>query len=57
MKIFSDYDYTISKSLDYRSNKFITLKQNSINVMTQHRTKEVYSVDNNESSYLTLSSK
>jgi hypothetical protein len=26
MKIFTDYDYTISKSLDYRSDKFITLE-------------------------------
>jgi hypothetical protein len=56
MKIFTDYDHTISKSLDYRLDKFITLKQNSINMMIQHKTKEVYNVNNNKSSYLTLSS-
>jgi hypothetical protein len=56
MKIFTGYDYTVSKLLDYRSDKFITLEQNSINLMTQHRTKEVYNVDNNKSSHLTLSS-
>jgi hypothetical protein len=56
MKLFIDYDYTVSKLLDYRLDKFIILKQNSINLMTQHRTKEVYNVDNNKSSYLMLSS-
>ncbi len=56
MKLFIDYDYTVSKLLDYRLDKFIILKQNSINLMTQHRTKEVYNVNNNKSSYLMLSS-
>ncbi len=50
MKIFIDYDYTISQSLDYRSYKFITLKQNYIDLMTQHSIKEVCNIDNNKSS-------
>ncbi len=46
MKIFIDHDHIISQSLVYRLNKFVTSKQNSIDLMIQHRTKEVYSVDN-----------
>ncbi len=33
MKIFTNYDYR-SESLDYRSDKFITLEQNYIDLMT-----------------------
>jgi hypothetical protein len=34
MKKFKDHDYTISQSLDYGLNKFVTSKQNSVDLMT-----------------------
>jgi hypothetical protein len=55
MKIFRDHDYIVSQSLDYRSDKFVTLEQNFVDLMIQHRTKEVCSVDNTTSSDLELS--
>jgi hypothetical protein len=42
MKIFIDHDYTISQSLNYRSNKFVTLKQNSSDLMIYYKSYEVY---------------
>jgi hypothetical protein len=55
MKIFTNHDYTISQSLDYGSNMIITLKWNFVDIMIQHRTKEVYNVDNTRSLDLKLS--
>jgi hypothetical protein len=44
------YDHTISQLVDYKSNMFITLKQNFVDIMIQHMTKEIYNVDNVKSS-------
>jgi hypothetical protein len=49
MKIFTNYDKTISQSLDYGSDKFVTLEQNSNNLVIQHRVEEVCSVNNTRS--------
>jgi hypothetical protein len=35
MKMFTYHDYTSSQSFDYGSDKFVTLEQNSINLMIQ----------------------
>jgi hypothetical protein len=55
--MFTNYGYTISQSLDYRSDKFITSEQNSIDMMTYHGTKKICNLDNNKSSNLGLSLK
>jgi hypothetical protein len=57
MKIFINHDYIVSQLLHYRLNKFVTIEQNFVNLMTQHKTEEVCSVDNTRSSDLKLSSK
>jgi hypothetical protein len=56
MKKFIDQDYIVSQSLDYGSNKSVTLKQNSIDLMTQHMIEEVYTVDNTKSLDLEMTS-
>ncbi len=56
MKIFTDHDYIVSQSLDYRSDKFVTLEQNFVDLMIQHKKEKVCSVDNTMSSDLELSS-
>jgi hypothetical protein len=48
MILFKNHDYIVSQPIDYRSYTSITLKQNSINMVTQDRTKEICSVNNNK---------
>jgi hypothetical protein len=50
MILLRDYDHTISQPVDYKSNMSITSKQNFVNLMIQHKTKEIYSVNNVRSS-------
>jgi hypothetical protein len=38
MTKFTDHDYTISRSLDYGLDKFVTSKQNFVDPMTQRKT-------------------
>jgi hypothetical protein len=33
MKIFKDHDYTVSQSLDYGLDTFVTLEQNFVDLM------------------------
>jgi len=42
-EIFTDCDHTISQSLDYGSNKFVTLEQNFDDLMTEHKTQAICS--------------
>jgi hypothetical protein len=49
MKKFTNHDYTISQSLDYGLDKFITSKQNFVDLMIQYIIEEVCSVDNTRS--------
>jgi hypothetical protein len=46
MILLRDYDHIISQPVDYKSNMSITSKQNFVNLMIQHKTKGIYSVDN-----------
>lgn len=46
MILFKKHDYTISQPIDYTSNTFVKLEQNFINLMTQHRIQQIYSVHN-----------
>ncbi len=55
MKMFTDNDYIVSETLDYGLDRFVTSKQNYVDLMTQHRTKEIYNVNNIRSSNLKLS--
>jgi hypothetical protein len=56
MILFKNHNHTFSQSLDYKLVRSITLKQNYTNLMTKHKTKEICSVHNIESSNLELSS-
>jgi hypothetical protein len=55
MKIFTNHKYIVSKSMNYRSNKFVTSKQNFVDMMIPHKTKVVCSVYYTKSSNLELS--
>ncbi len=55
MKVFTNSEYTLLQSLDYGLDRSIKSKQNFVNLMIQHRTQTVYSVDNTKSSDFDLS--
>jgi hypothetical protein len=38
MRMFIDHDYIISHLLDYGLNRFVSLEQNFVDLMTQHKT-------------------
>jgi hypothetical protein len=57
MILLRDHNYIVSQSLDYKSHRHVTSKQNFIDMMTQHRIKKICSVNNTRSSYLKLSLK
>lgn len=46
MILLKKHDYTISQPIDYTSNTFVKLEQNFIDLMTQHRIQQIYSVHN-----------
>jgi hypothetical protein len=52
MILLRDHNYTLSQSLDYKSGRLMTLEQNYVDLMIQHRTKELCNVDNNMTSDL-----
>jgi hypothetical protein len=45
MILLRDHNYIVSQSLDYKSNMFMTSKQNFVDLMAQNGTKEICSVD------------
>jgi hypothetical protein len=55
MKIFTNRDSIVSHTLDYRSDKSVTLEQNFIDLMLQRKTLKVCSANNTKSSNLELS--
>jgi len=52
MILLKDHDYKISQPIDYKLDMFVTLEQNFVDLMVQHMTKEICSVDNIKSSKL-----
>jgi hypothetical protein len=54
MILLRDHNYKISQSLNYKSDRPITSKQNFVDLMTQHRIEEFCSVKNTKSSNLEL---
>ncbi len=46
---YSNHDYVDSQLLDFGVNKLMTSKQTFVDLMTQHGTKGIYSVDNTRS--------
>jgi uridine kinase len=50
MILFKDYDHIVSQQVDYKSNMYVSSQQNFVDLMIQHKTKEIYSVDNARSS-------
>jgi hypothetical protein len=57
MKFFTYHNYIVSHLLDYGLNRFVSSKQNFVNMMTQHRIEEIGSVDNIKSLDLEMSLK
>ncbi len=55
MKIFANHDYTISESLEYTLDGFVTSEPNFVDLMTQHKIEKNCSVDNTKSPNLELS--
>jgi hypothetical protein len=51
MNKYPYHDYIVSQLLDYGVDKTVTLEQNVVDMMTQHRPKGICSVDNIRSSY------
>jgi hypothetical protein len=49
MILLKNHDYTISQPVDYRLDMSITSKQNSIDLMIQHKAENIYNVDNTRS--------
>ncbi len=52
MILLRNHDYKVSQLIDHRWDLSITSKQNSIDLMTQHKIEDIYSVDNTKSSKL-----
>jgi hypothetical protein len=50
MILFRNHGYTILQLVDYRLDFSITLEQNFVDLMIQHKTKEIYNVNNTKSS-------
>jgi hypothetical protein len=57
MILLRNHDYIISQPINYRLNMFVTSKQNFVDLMTQRRIEEIYSVDNTRSLELEVLSK
>jgi hypothetical protein len=57
MIIFTNHNYIVSQSLDYRLDEHVTSEQNFIDLLTQHGIEEVCNVNSTRSSDLELSSK
>jgi hypothetical protein len=51
MNKYPNHGYTISILLDFGVDKSVTSKQNSADLMTQHRPKGIYGVDYTKSLY------
>jgi len=52
MILLKNRDYIVSQAIDYRLDMYVTSKQNFVHLMTQHKTKNICSVDNTRSSKL-----
>ncbi len=50
MILFRNHCYTILQLVDYRLDFSVTLEQNFVDLMIQHKTKEIYNVNNTRSS-------
>jgi hypothetical protein len=50
MILLKNHEYKVSQPIHYRSDTSITSEQNFVDLMTQHMTEEIFSVDNDESS-------
>jgi hypothetical protein len=57
MILLKNQDYTISQPIDYRSDKFVILEQNYIDLMIQQKTKEICNVNNTKSLEIEVLSK
>jgi len=57
MIIIIDHNYIVSQPLDYKTNMFITSKQNFVDLMILHGIEEVCNVNKTRSLNLKLSSK